>query len=86
MGFGKDLFPSTSFLYSMFFSQGLLVSSMCDTELGAVQIAMGAFYPVLLLSGILWPLQAMPTWLKYISYIFPTTHAAEAMRSIFGRG
>ncbi|XP_065841203.1 ABC transporter G family member 20-like [Oscarella lobularis] len=65
---------------------GLLVSSMCDTELGAVQIAMGAFYPVLLLSGILWPLQAMPTWLKYISYIFPTTHAAEAMRSIFGRG
>lgn len=32
-------------------SFGLLISSVCDTEAGAVQAALGSFYPILLLSG-----------------------------------
>ena len=36
--------------------------------------------------GIIWPLEGMPKFLRYISYALPTTYAAEAMRSIMGRG
>ena len=36
--------------------------------------------------GVMWPLEGMPLALRYISYVLPTTYAAEAMRSIMGRG
>ena len=36
--------------------------------------------------GIIWPLEGMPKVIRYISYGLPTTYAAEAMRSIMGRG
>ena len=36
--------------------------------------------------GSLWPLEAMPTWLRYISYTFPLTAAAQASKAIMGRG
>jgi ABC-type multidrug transport system permease subunit len=36
--------------------------------------------------GILWPLEAMPTALRYISYTLPQTCACEAMRAILLRG
>jgi len=41
---------------------------------------------MLLLSGILWPLEAIPFWLQKISYAFPTTWVAEAFRSLMIRG
>lgn len=65
---------------------GLLISTLSSSEVGAMQVAMGTFFPSMLLSGIIWPLQAIPTWLKYISYALPTTWAAESMRSILLRG
>jgi ABC-type multidrug transport system permease subunit len=67
-------------------SAGLLTSAVFETEIGAVQAALGLNYPILLLSGVLWPIEAMPTWLQYISYGLPTTYAAKSMRSIMGRG
>lgn len=65
---------------------GLLISSLCRTQQDATQIALGIFYPNMILSGILWPLEAMPRVLRYISYILPQTLACEAMRSILMRG
>ncbi|XP_003390840.2 PREDICTED: ABC transporter G family member 20-like [Amphimedon queenslandica] len=65
---------------------GLLISSLCQQETSAMQIMAGSVYPVLLMSGIIWPLEGMPKFLRYISYALPTTYAAEAMRSIMGRG
>ena len=37
-------------------------------------------------SGVLWPLEGMPGWLRYISYCLPSTLPAEAMRGVMGRG
>lgn len=37
-------------------------------------------------AGVLWPLEGMPAWLRYISYSLPGTIPAEAMRGIMGRG
>jgi len=65
---------------------GLIISSVCKTQQDATQIALGIFYPNMLLSGILWPLEAMPVALRYISYALPQTLACEAMRAILLRG
>ncbi len=65
---------------------GLVISAVCDNEQDAIQVALGSFYPNLLLSGIIWPLEGMPTELRYISYILPQTYACEAMRGILSRG
>lgn len=65
---------------------GLLISSLSRNESSAIQIMAGSFYPVLLLSGIIWPIEGMPKFLQYISNVLPTTYAAEAMRSIMERG
>ncbi|XP_063959480.1 ABC transporter G family member 20-like isoform X2 [Lytechinus pictus] len=67
-------------------SFGLLISSVCDTEAGAVQAALGSFYPILLLSGIIWPIQAIPYPLYYISLALPQTYAAESLRAIMSKG
>jgi len=65
---------------------GLVISAVCEDEQQAMQLALGSFFPVLLLSGIIWPIEAVPMGLRYISYALPTTHAATAMRSIMSRG
>jgi len=65
---------------------GLIISSVCKTQQDATQIALGIFYPNMLLSGILWPLEAMPVALRYIAYTLPQTCACEAMRAILLRG
>lgn len=37
-------------------------------------------------AGIIWPVEAIPIGLRYISYALPTTWAAQTMRSIMSRG
>jgi ABC-type multidrug transport system permease subunit len=40
----------------------------------------------MLLSGVLWPMEGMSIYLRYLSYFIPLTHAIEALRCIFARG
>ncbi len=65
---------------------GLIISAVCETQQDATQVALGIFYPNLILSGIIWPYESMPLALRYISYILPQTFACEAMRGILLRG
>jgi len=37
-------------------------------------------------SGVVWPLEGMPFYLKNIAYALPCTLGGETMRSIIGRG
>lgn len=67
-------------------SFGLLISALVSEEVAGLQIATGILYPIILLSGIIWPLEAVPVWLRSISYSFPTTLTANALRSIITRG
>ena len=67
-------------------SFGLLISALVSEEVAGLQIATGILYPIILLSGIIWPLEAVPVWLRSISYSFPTTLTANALRSIVTRG
>lgn len=65
---------------------GLLISTKADSEFKAMQLTMPLLFPVLLLSGILWPVEALPIGLSQFSQALPTTWAAEAFRSIMMRG
>jgi len=67
-------------------SFGFLISSLCDSQAVAMQLSIGSFYPNLLLSGILWPLEGMPPALQYIARFLPNTLACQAMRDIMLRG
>ena len=40
-------------------SFGLVISGAANDEAGAVQIAIGLFFPALLLSGVIWPKEAV---------------------------
>ena len=51
-----------------------------------MQCSIGSFYPILLLSGILWPIEGMPETLRDISWYLPCTAACQAMRDIIARG
>ena len=62
------------------------IFQVCKTQQDATQIALGIFYPNLILSGIIWPVESMPIALRYIAYALPQTFACEAMRGILLRG
>jgi ABC-type multidrug transport system permease subunit len=63
-----------------------LLSTIFSEQTTAMQCAIGSFYPMLLLSGILWPIEGMPAFLRQISWYLPCTAACQAMRDIMARG
>lgn len=44
---------------------GFVISANCEVERNAIQLALGSFYPTLLLSGGIWPIEGMPFILKW---------------------
>ena len=65
---------------------GILLSSATRTEAQAVQMIPFIVLPVFLLSGIFWPFEAIPAWIRPFSYGLPPTYAVDALRSIMIRG
>jgi ABC-type multidrug transport system ATPase subunit/ABC-type multidrug transport system permease subunit len=65
---------------------GLVIAAGAATEDSANQLVIGTFFPSLLLSGVIWPIEAIPVPLNWISYGLPTTWAAAGMRSAMTRG
>ena len=65
---------------------GLFISTICDEETSAIHMALGSFYPDVLLSGILWPIEGMPIFLRKIVYFLPQTFAIESLRCVLSRG
>jgi ABC-type multidrug transport system permease subunit len=66
--------------------KGLAISSWSDNEVEVLQIAVGTIFPSLLISGIIWPIEAMPGWVKVLTNFSPITHTAAAMRDVACRG
>ena len=63
-----------------------MLSTVFSQQTTAMQCAIGSFYPILLLSGILWPVEGMPKILQKISWYLPLTAAVQAMRDVMTRG
>jgi ABC-2 type transport system permease protein len=67
-------------------SLGILLSAAAKREAQAVQFIPLITLPTFLLAGIFWPVEAIPSILRPLSYLIPPTYAVEAMRSVILRG
>lgn len=65
---------------------GLLISVLCASHTQANFVATGVFYPMIILCGLLWPLEGMPNFLRHISMTFPFTVPAISVRNIIEKG
>ena len=68
-------------------SLGLLISTIAKTQLVALLLsAMVLLMPVVMLSGMLFPVESMPVILQYISAIIPPRYYISAMRKLMIMG
>ncbi|KAI8121498.1 hypothetical protein FF38_00066 [Lucilia cuprina] len=77
------LLTLTSFCGMLF---GLLISVYCKSHTEANFVATGAFYPMIILCGLLWPLEGMPKFLQDIVVYFPFTLPSISARNILEKG
>ena len=68
-------------------SLGLLISNIAQTQLVALLLsAMVLLMPVVMLSGMLFPVESMPTILQWVSAVVPPRYYIEAMRKLMIMG
>ncbi len=65
---------------------GILLSAFAEREAQAAQFLPFIVMPGFLLSGVFWPLEAIPAWLRPASFFVPPSYAIEATRSVMLRG
>ena len=68
-------------------SLGLLISNIANSQLMALLLsAMVLLVPIVMLSGMLFPIESMPTVLQWLSAIVPPRYYIEAMRKLMIMG
>jgi ABC-2 type transport system permease protein len=66
---------------------GLLISSIADSQQVAFQVALlTSFLPTLMLSGFIFPISSMPTFLQVVTRIVPARYFLVALRGIVLKG
>jgi ABC-2 type transport system permease protein len=65
---------------------GILLSSTAKREAQAIQVLPFVVLPAFLLAGIFWPIEAIPAWLRPLSYLVPPTYAVDASRAVMLKG
>ncbi|KAE8736737.1 ABC-transporter, subfamily H member 11 [Frankliniella occidentalis] len=66
--------------------QGYFISSLFTSDFEATFCCMGFYFPTLLLSGLMWPLEGMHPLLRNSVWLLPLNLATTAIRSIMNRG
>ncbi|EGG25352.1 ABC transporter G family protein [Cavenderia fasciculata] len=73
-------------LGSVGMGMGLVISSVSTQETEAIQLSLATYFPTLLLSGVIAPLESIPKWFIWASYGLPTTWAAKVLRDLMIKG
>lgn len=76
---------SVIFLFSAL-GIGLLISTVSKSQLQAMQLSMFMIMPNILLSGYMFPREAMPKIIQVISNVFPLTYFIKVLRGIILKG
>ena len=79
-------FGITALLAVVCQSLGILLSSFARRESQAVQFIPFFVLPAFLLSGIFWPLEAVPSWLRPASFLIPVSYVVKANRAVMLKG
>lgn len=69
-----------------FVGVGILISALATRQETAMTIMMTLQFPMLFLSGVLFPVQQMPEWIQIISKAVPLTYATQALRQVMTLG
>ena len=67
-------------------AMGFTFSTLAETQMQAMQMAMFFFLPSLLLSGFMFPFDGMPQWAQVIGEVLPLTHFLRIVRGILLKG
>ncbi len=65
---------------------GTLLSSLAQTESQAILFFPLVVLPSVLLSGMMWPLQAIPAVLRPLAYLVPLTYGNKLLRAVMVKG
>lgn len=65
---------------------GLLASTIAQTQQEAMITVFATLLPAIMLSGYLFPLEAMPQWLQWISAAIPLTYYLNIIRALLLKG
>ncbi|MDN4593754.1 ABC transporter permease [Polycladomyces subterraneus] len=65
---------------------GLFISTVSQNQQQAMQLAMMTLLPQFILSGFVFPLEAMPEWIRWLSYLMPLTYFLPISRDVFLKG
>ena len=65
---------------------GILLSAGAKNELQAIQFIPLILFPSILLAGLFWPIESIPSYLQSLSYVIPLRYGIDAERSIMLRG
>lgn len=80
IGVGLGLFLLTAI------GLGLLVSLVSRTRQQAQQTVMFIMLPTFILSGFIFPIDSMPTWIVPVTYFIPLRYALTVLRGAFVKG
>lgn len=80
------IFVSIIFIF-VSLALGLLISSLVDTQIAALLFSvMGLMFPVIMLSGLMFPIENMPLLLQGLAQIIPAKWYISATRNIMIKG
>lgn len=65
---------------------GLFISMISQTQQQAMFLAVFIMIPSILLSGLIFPIEAMPTFIQPVSYLLPFTYFVEIIRGLLIKG
>ncbi|XP_018044364.1 PREDICTED: ABC transporter G family member 20-like isoform X1 [Atta colombica] len=65
---------------------GFIISVMCKDHIMANYCSAGSFYPLIIMSGCIWPVEGMPKGLRWFSYALPTTLPSISLRGVIYKG
>lgn len=65
---------------------GMLLSATFEKTHTAAIVAIGTIFFIFFVSGVLWPVQAIPKWMRWFSNLQPCTVPIDTLRSILSRG
>ncbi|XP_039286121.1 ABC transporter G family member 23 [Nilaparvata lugens] len=64
---------------------GFMCAVICDSEIAATLMGLGSFFPLVLLSGMVWPMEGMHYVLRWMGWLLPLTLSTESFRAISAR-
>jgi drug efflux transport system permease protein len=80
------LYGVTAFFIIASLGLGLFVSTLVRTQVQAMQMSFFFIMPTILLSGFMFPRDAMPEFAKWLGAAFPITYFLEVVRGILLKG